>query len=192
VSMPWARILAERRRAVLGVGLALAANVAAYALIVHPLSVRAGSVADRAQVAAQSLANARQEEAAARALVSGTALADQELATFYDKVIPGSLSAARRLTYARLPALARETGVSYEERQSEIDTGFKSSRLGRLAIRMLLSGNYSNIRRFVYDLETAPEFVIIDDVTITQTQEGADQTLTLELSTYYRTDGDGT
>ncbi len=51
---------------------------------------------------------------------------------------------------------------------------------------MVLQGEYENIRRFVYELETAPEFVIIDDVTLTQADAAKPLTLTLELSTYYR------
>ena len=39
------------------------------------------------------------------ALVTGKSRADQELSTFYDKVLPADLSAARRLTYATLPKL---------------------------------------------------------------------------------------
>ncbi len=190
--MPWRRILAERRPVVLALGLALAANVAAFAFIVYPLRVRADGVADRARAASLALEAAKQEAAAARDLVSGAALADQELATFYDTVMPGSLSAARRLTYARLPALARDTGVTYEERQTAIDPSFKSGRLGHLSIHMRLQGDYANLRRFVYELETAPEFVIIDDVTIEEGHAGQPQTLTLELSTYYRAGTDGT
>jgi Tfp pilus assembly protein PilO len=189
---PWRRILAERRPVVVALAVALAANVAAYAFVVSPLRVRADGVADRALAATRALAAAKREAAAAQELVSGSALADRELTTFYDKVIPASLSAARRLTYARLPALAHDTGVTYEERQADIDTAFKSARLGHLNIHMRLQGDYTHLRRFVYELETAPEFVIIDDVTIEESHQGQPQTLTLELSTYYRAGADGT
>ena len=31
---------------------------------------------------------------------------------------------------------------------------------------MVLQGDYENLRQFIYELESAPEFVIIDDVTL--------------------------
>ena len=50
---------------------------------------------------------------------------------------------------------------------------------------MVLSGDYESIRDFIYELESAPEFVIIDDVTLAESDE-AEQTLTIDLSTYFR------
>jgi len=49
----------------------------------------------------------------------------------------------------------------------------------------VLQGDYESFRQFIYELETSPEFVIIDDVTLTQTDPNKPLTLTLDLSTYY-------
>jgi hypothetical protein len=54
-----------------------------------------------------------------------------------------------------------------------------------MKIRMVLQGDYRNIRQFIYELESAPEFVIIDGVTITERAAGDPQTLTLNMSTYF-------
>ena len=62
-------------------------------------------------------------------LVAGKTLAEQELSTFYDKVLPADLSAARRMTYASLPALARRANVKYDASRSEIEP-VKEQRLG--------------------------------------------------------------
>ena len=51
---------------------------------------------------------------------------------------------------------------------------------------MVLQGDYESVRRFVYALETAPQFVIIDDMTLVQGEAGKPLTLTLALSTYFR------
>jgi len=108
------------------------------------------------------------------------------LSAFYQKVLPSDLSAARRMTYASLPALARKTNVKYEAQRSNVDDRQqKNSRLGHLVIRMQLQGDYDAFRNFLYQLETAPEFVIIDDVTIAQGDVNKPLTVTLELSTYY-------
>ena len=123
--------------------------------------------------------------------------ADQELARFYRDVLPADFSAARRMTYAWVPALARRASVRYEARHSEIELSREQdrgsdARLARLKTRVVLQGDYEGIRQFVYELETSPEFVIIDDVAIAQAEANKPLTLTLELSTYYRLGADGT
>jgi hypothetical protein len=188
---PWRRVLVEKKGVMLPLALLAAANLAAYVLVVRPMKVRAAGVADRAQAAALARQDAERDEAAARQLVAGKAEADEELSTFYDKVLPASLPAARRLTYAPLPELARTTDVQYEERQSSLDTSMQESGIGRLESRMLLVGDYRDIRRFIYELETSPAFVIIDGVTIADDQNREGQSLTIQLSTYFRRSGDG-
>jgi hypothetical protein len=188
---PWRRVLQERRGIILPLALLALANLAAYVVIVRPLQVRAAGVADRARTATLQRTAAERDAAAARALVAGKAAADRDLATFYGKVLPDGESAARRLTYARLPALARATNVRYEERQSSFDDSLSDAGLGRLDTRMLLVGSYADIRRFIHDLETSPEFVIIDGVTIAEDQQGDAQSLTIQLSTYYRLEPHG-
>jgi len=112
--------------------------------------------------------------------------ADQELSAFYQKVLPSDQTSARRMTYASLPALARKTGVRYEARSTSIEEGERDSRLGRMTIKMVLQGEYRNIRQFIYELESAPEFIIIDDLTLAESTANDPQTLTINLSTYYR------
>ncbi len=94
--------------------------------------------------------------------------ADEELDAFYKKVLPSDMTSARRMTYASLPALARKTGVRYETRTTTIETGDRAGHLEKMSIRMVLEGDYDNLRQFIYALEVAPEFVIIDDVTLVE------------------------
>ena len=180
------RILREKRSALVPLVVALLVNIAVYALVVRPLGVRSATAADRAQAAAASLIAAAADRDAARALVAGKTLAEQELATFYDKVLPPDLSAARRLTYAALPALARRANVRYDASRTTIEP-VKNQRLGRLRISMVLEGDYDSVRQFIYELETTPAFVIIDDVTLAQNDPGKPLALSLELSAYFRT-----
>jgi hypothetical protein len=189
------RIAVEKRAVLLPLALALVANIAVYALIVYPLETKAATASDRATAASQSLRAADRELASARGLVSGKSHADQELATFYDKVLPPNFAAAQRMTYAFVPAIARKTNLKYEARHQEIEAArdtSKSAHLGRLKTRVVLQGDYENFRQFVYELETAPEFVIIDDVSIAQTEANKPLSVTLELSTYYRLGANGT
>jgi hypothetical protein len=187
------RIVAENRAIIVPLAIALLANLLAYFIIVRPLGVKSAGAAERAAAAALSLRAAEQEVTTARALVAGKSTADEELSAFYQKVLPASQDAARRMTYASLPALARKANVEYETRTTAIDDSSreKEKRLGRMTIRMVLHGEYESLRQFVFDLETAPEFVIIDDVVFVEGQNTEQLTLTVNMSTYYRLEANG-
>jgi hypothetical protein len=182
----WKRILIEKRAVIAPLVIGLLANIAAYALWVYPLGVKSATAVDRAAAAAQSLKAAEQDLANARALVTGKSRAEQEIATFYDKVLPADFSSARRLTYTTLPSLARKANVKMLERREEIDKTQKDARLGILHIQTQWEGDYEGLRRFIYELESDPAFVIIDDVQIIQQEATKPLNLRLTLSTYYR------
>lgn len=188
----WKRILLEKRALVIPLALGAIVNLAAYTLWVYPLGVKSEGAADRAAAAAQSLQAAEREHAAAEELVLGKSRADQELATFFDKVLPADLSSARRLTYATLPALAKKTNVRLLERRFDVEPPVKGARLGLLKVRTQWQCDYESFRQFVYELESAPPFVIIDDVSLLQNDPTKPLTLTLQLSTYYRLGANGT
>ena len=181
----WRRVIVEKRSLLVPLAIAALVNVGVYALVVYPLSVKSAGAADRAKAAAAARRAAEQDFAAARGLVAGKIRADQELTTFYDKVLPIDLVAAVRLTYTPLPSVARKANVKLVSRRFEPLIPGRDARLGRLHIFASLQGEYESLRQFIYDLETAPEFVIIDDVSIAQAEMGKPLMLTLELSTYY-------
>jgi Tfp pilus assembly protein PilO len=69
----------------------------------------------------------------------------------------------------------------------------RESSLGKLKTEMTFAGDYEEIRQFIYELETAPEFVVIEDMSLAEGGEpGAPLVLTLSLSTYYQVLSDGT
>jgi hypothetical protein len=187
----WKRILHEKRALVIPLVLGVLVNLGVYALVVYPLGVKSAGAADRAVAATQSLAGAEREFAAARNLVTGKTRAEHELATFYEKVLPADLPSARDLTYATLPALARKTNVKFVDRRVDVEPIKKDARLGVLKIRTQWQGDYESLRRFIYELESAPAFVIIDDMTLAQNDESKPLVLVLQLSTYYRLGANG-
>jgi hypothetical protein len=180
------RIIAENRLTVMTLSLALLANLLAYVLIVRPLEAKSTGAADRAGAADNSLRAAEGEMAQSEGLLKGKANADQELDAFYKKVLPSDMTAARRMTYASLPALAKKAGVRYEARTTSIEAVDREGHLEKMSIRMILEGDYASLRQFIYALEVAPEFVIIDDVTLVQANGNDPLRLTIDLSTYYR------
>lgn len=182
----WKRILVEKRAPVIPLALGVIVNIAAYGLWVYPLGVKSAGAADRAAAAATSLQTAERGLAAARELVLGKSRADQELSTFFDKVLPADLPSARRLTYATLPSLAKRTNVRMLDRRFEVAALEKNARLGLLKVHTAWQCDYESFRQFIYALESASPFVIIDDVALAQSDPTKPLTLILELSTYYR------
>lgn len=179
------RVVTEHRRLIIPLSITLVVNALVYALLVYPLSQRVANVAERDQAAEQALASARREHTQASGTLTGKARASAELATFYNDVLPQDLPGARRLTSPRLAQLARQSNLDYQRASAEpiVERG---STLTRLKIGLLLSGSYADMRGFIYQLETAPEFVVIDNVELAEGAEGGSLVVTLELSTYYR------
>lgn len=180
------RVVAEHRRVVLAVGIAILINVLVYGFVVYPLSERVANVAERERAAEQALTQAKRGHDQASGTLTGKSRAAAELTTFYQEVLPQDLAGARRLTYLRLARLARESGLEYQRASYApvVETG---STLTRLQIQLVLSGTYPDMRNFIYQLETAPEFVVIDNVHLAEgADEGGALGVTLDLSTYFR------
>jgi Tfp pilus assembly protein PilO len=179
------RVLAEHRRVVLPLAVILGANVVLYAAGVYPLSQRVANIEERDRAAEQALAQAQREHAAARGALTGKERASVELATFYKDVLPAGIAGARNLTYLRLNQLAREAGLKLKDLNVALRPE-RNSALDRLEISLALEGGYDAIRAFNYQLDTAPEFVVIDDVSqADRVGDSSSHELSMRLSTFY-------
>ena len=184
--MPLARrVLAEHRRLVVPLAVALVVNVCVYALLVYPLSERVANVEQRNTAAERSLAAAKGDFGQANGTLTGKDRASTELTSFYKDVLPPDLSGARRMTQLRLKQIARESGLRFE-RDAYKPVVQRDSALTKLEISMVLAGSYANMRTFIHELETSPEFVVIDNVALAEGADGGSLVVTLELSTFYR------
>ena len=185
--MDWRRIVGEKRRLLVPLAVLAGANIMLYAVAVYPLSIKVAGAEVRARNAVARAESARVELEAARAALESKARANTELTRFYREVLPADLAGARRTTYARMAELARELALRYARRSSAPEE-IRDSPLVRLVTTMMLAGDYQDFRRLIYRLETAPEFIVIDDVALEQREELG---LTLRVSTYYWTGGNG-
>jgi Tfp pilus assembly protein PilO len=186
------RVLAEKRRLIWALGIALAVNAGIYLVAVYPLAARVAGARVRAAQAAAEVERAEAASARARATVRGRERADQELRKFYSRVLPADQTGARRITYLRLAQLAERARLRYERRTVTAERD-RESTLSKLRMTMVLAGEYANVRQFIYELETAPEFVVIEDVALAQGEDrNAPLVLTLEVSTYFLAGTNGT
>ena len=185
------RILAEKRRLVFPLLLAIAGNVLLFALVVFPLTHQVASAETEAQAERERLSKARLDYQSARAMVSGKQQADAALRTFYKDVLPATPSVARTLTYTRLSQLAKKAGVRLEHGANAVEHE-KGSQLSKLTTTYTLTGDYDDVRQFIYSLETAPEFIVLENVALTSADQAPGRALavTLDIATYFRS-GDG-
>jgi Tfp pilus assembly protein PilO len=179
------RIVREHRRVIVPLAIALGVNIVLYAAIVYPLAQRVANIEQRDRTAEEQLRAAQREFAQANGTLTGKDRAAAELATFYNEVLPTDLAGARRLTHLRLAQLARESRLKFLRATFE-SVPPRDGTLVQLKIDMLLSGSYGDVRAFIHQLETAPEFVVIDNIELGQGADGGPLGVTLHLSTYYR------
>ena len=112
---------------------------------------------------------------------------------FYEEVLPPDLSGARRVLYPRLDQLARKANLTARR----VSLSSRGERTGteifrKITMTMNLTGDYGSIRRFIHELETAPEFLVLESVAVTTTSEG-DRRLSVvaQVATYYRAPAHG-
>ena len=182
------RIMAEKRRLIVPLALAIAANVLLYAVVVFPLGRQVVSAEAEASLQRDQLTRARQDALSAKATVKGKQEADVALQTFYKDTLPGDGAAARKLTFTRLAQLAKQANVQLEH-GTNTQTHLKGSQLSKLTTSYTLTGAYRDVRKFIYSLETAPEFIVLENVTLTSEQgEERARALSMELNiaTYFR------
>lgn len=187
--MNMSRVMVEKRRLILPLIVAVIANVVLYALVVFPLGRQVAGAQAEANLQHEQLYRAQADHKAAKATVAGKQQADFALQKFYKDVLPASAGLARKLTYTRLAQLARQAKVTLEHGNNAV-THEKGSQLSKLTTTYTLSGDYRDVRRFIYSLETAPEFIVLENIGLTSAS-GEEQAkrglaMTLEIATYFR------
>lgn len=179
------RVIAEKRAVLVPIAVAIAANVGVYFFLVYPLQSRVWSGEARMMEATRAQRDAERQLNAARDTLAGKDLAEVQLQKFYHQVLPANLSDARKIAYVRLAQLAAQSNVRYERHTAE-ESPEKDSQLTRLNLTVVLDGSYQDIRRFIHALETAPEFLVIDNMSLTLRNEPTSPlVLTIAVSTYF-------
>jgi Tfp pilus assembly protein PilO len=183
----WRRALAEKRRIILPPVIGMIVVVALYVAVVFPLSHQVAATEHEERTSRDELVKARQDYNNAKATVTGKHQADAALQMFYKDTLPADKSVAQRLTFTRLADLAKQSNVKLEHGTNEVSRE-KGSSLSKLTTRYTLTGDYRDVRHFIYALETAPEFMVLENIGLTSAsdQQSRSVAMNLEIATYFR------
>jgi Tfp pilus assembly protein PilO len=179
------RVIHEHRRAVVLIAGGLVLNLLLYLVVVRPLARSVANIEQRTLAAEQARAAAQTEFGRANGTLTGKDRATKELATFYSTVLAQDLSGARRLTYGRVQRLAQQYRLEYQSSRYE-PVEEQGSTLTKLRVNVELTGSYGGMRSFIHAIETAPEFVVIENISLAEGNNEGSLRLALDLSTYFR------
>jgi Tfp pilus assembly protein PilO len=188
----WQRVYNERRTIVVPLLVLLAANVAVFLVGVLPLTRSVAGHEDAAIAARADLAEALRHDKQAKEAQASKDRAEKELTKFYADILPRSHQSGIRLINSWLFQTAVESGIRFGSGTVEPET-VRDSHLMRLKATVSLEGQYANIRRFLYAVETAEEFVIVEKVELSETGVSQAQltqgslALNLNVTTYFVT-----
>jgi Tfp pilus assembly protein PilO len=183
--VPLMRVLAEHRAALFPLAVVVAINLAVLGLVVMPLAQRVSANEARAEAAERENRSAEVQFRQAEAMRDGKARASTDLETFYTRVLPSDVASARRMTQLTLQQKARAHGVQFQ-RAATVEQELRDSTLRRLAVSLTLSGDYEDIRSFVYELETSPDFLIVDNIELSEATASDELAVAMGVSTYFR------
>jgi Tfp pilus assembly protein PilO len=183
--VPLARVLREHRAALVPLGIVLAINLVTLGAVVLPLSQRAATIEERALAAERTREAAEADFRRAEVLQASNSRATEDLERFYRDVLPLNVAAARRVLQLKLRQQATANGVEYQG-SGTTEEQLRNSNLLRLAMSMRLAGSYDDIRGFIHELEAAPDFVVIEQVRLSEATSAEGLELALDVSTFYR------
>jgi Tfp pilus assembly protein PilO len=185
-SVPLSRVMGDYRAWMIPIGALLAIVVGVLVFVVLPMAATADAAERRAAAAREEQQAAQQEFTSAEHTRDAQAQAAQDLDRFYRQVLPADVASARRVTHLKLSQLARKNNVAFQSSASSPEL-VRGSTLERLRVSYSLAGEYDDIRRLIHEIETAADFIVIDNVFLQEGQSAqAPLALTLDLSTYYR------
>jgi len=188
--VPFSRAVAEHRGWLLPVGIVLAINLVVLGFVVLPLRQSVENGAAGAEASARALREAMADLKDAEATRDGQAQASADLDKFYADVLPSNMTMARRITGVKLAQLARAHDVEFQSGATTPES-LRDSTLERLHVTLQLTGDWDDIRQLIYEIETGPDFVVIDNVALSEEKQNAGLALALDLSTYYRVGANG-
>jgi len=182
------RVFMERRTVLLPLLVAFVVNVGVLLLGVLPLRQGVKGAESDAINARVNLAGVRAAEKGAKQAQAGKERADQEMKKFYAEILPRNFDAAANLIAFWPIKIAQQSRVKWSSGTTQTKPLQEPSNLVKVSSKATFTGEYADIRRFLYEIETAEQFVIIESVELSQSgsaQSSSVLEVSLEIATYY-------
>jgi len=160
------------------------ANVGAFAVYKLGYAGRVESLQEELDTQRQTLGQLAAQQRASQAMLTRVQTNEQQVAQLYaDRLSPRS----RRLTAitTEVKAMAKKAGLeprafSYPEEE------IQKFRLIKRSYIFSVKGTYSELRRFISQLEASRSFISLDEVTVNSNDSsGAELSISLKLSTLF-------
>ena len=184
----WRRIFTENRISTTLVVTGLLTTTVFYFGGVYPLERRVDQARALNAGTSRELDDVQAIYEKVRARLEREELATADIESFYAEILPKDLPTARDIAYVKLADLAAAKNLVMERRntQSVLD---EFGGLVRLQTDMLLAGQWVDIRSFIATLEGGSDFLVIEDIVLSQREDrAAPVALAIEVATYYRGD----
>lgn len=184
----WRRIFTENRISTTLVVTGLLTTTVFYFGGVYPLERRVDQTRALNAGTSRELDDVQAIYEKVRARLEREELTTADIERFYAEILPKDLPTARDIAYVKLADLAATKNLVMERRntQSVLD---EFGGLVRLQTDMLLAGQWADIRSFIATLEGGSDFLVIEDIVLSQREDrAAPVALAIEVATYYRGD----
>jgi Tfp pilus assembly protein PilO len=178
-------VLKDRRMKVrAGLGLLLAANLAAAVFVLHPLGGSVEDLAREMQSKRQDLAQQTQRLERTRSLVGKVQQAKVEGDKFLDECTMERRSAFSSVL-TDVDKMAVDSGMKPKESSYVLDPVEGSDTILQLTISQNFEGSYESLTKLVNMLDKSPRFLIIDSLQAQPLSSGG-LSLTLRLFAFVR------
>jgi len=157
-----------------------ALNLVGFAAWTFPQGYKQRHAETQAKLAREELAEARRSTAQLRERAAAIRADLKDVGRFYGKLAGGEASELVP-TLEAIEAMAREPGLKPGARgvsRSEL----KATRLEQVSVTLPLEGSYSQLVRFLREVESSPRFLTIDSVAMRTVERGA--SLQVKVSAY--------
>lgn len=163
----WRRILVERRAVILPVVALVAINVVVLVAVVLPLRHSVATAQDDRNASYARLGNAKANRTLAEKEAASTKDASAGLQRFYADILSTNQAKATNAAQFWTSQTARALGLQYITIETTT-TPVRESKLVRVTSRFTIRGEYASIRKFIYAVEAAEEFLIIDKIKLAE------------------------
>lgn len=185
------RALLKDRRVMVraGLGVLLAANLAAAVFVFHPLGGSVEDLAQQMRSKQQDLAQQTQRLERTRGLVNKVQQAKVDGDKFLDECTMDRRSAYSSVL-SDVDKMAVESGMRPKEQSLHLEPVEGSDTIQRLMISQNFEGSYESLTKLVNMLDRSPRFLIIESMQAQPQASGA-LSLTLRLDAFVREAANG-